>query len=370
MLTIPLKSKMRDRARTVRSDRSLVMLPDAGLDEAKWDNIVKTLHGSFLHSFAWSRYIAGPQRNPAYFVIKSCGEIVAAGWYLMCGKTIGPIRIIKQLYLETLPCYGPDKISGADVFQEVQFMAERKMCASFSFGNSTQEYGLENAKDAIHEKIGFYIDLRQAREELYSNLLEKHRKKIQKAAKSALVVKYFTDEGVFALSRELGGLFEYTFCKHLSAGKERHRQELCSITDIIRALLLTGNAVIFVAFFENVPVSCYIVSTFDRQAHNIYGASNAKGYELNASFLLIWRIIEYLKKRDYLVLHLGEVSKSSENESDPDHGLYRHKSEFGAKTRVLYSGSVVLSPITETILTVVRKWKAAAFARGRLLTGR
>ena len=370
MLTIPLISKLVERARTVRSDRTLVMLTGAGLDEAKWDNIVKTLHGSFLHSFAWSRYIAGPHGNPAYFVIQNSGETVAAGWYIMCGKTIGPIKIIKQLQMETLPCYDPDKISGADVFREVQFMAERKMCASFSFGNSSQEYGIENMQDTINEKISFYVDLQHTVKELYSNLQEKHRKKIQKAAKSALVVKYFTNERDFALSRELGDMFEYTFCKHLSAGKERHRQELCSITDITRELLLAGNAVIFVAFFENVPVSCYIVSTFDRQAYNIYGASNAKGYELNASFLLIWRIIEYFKERDYLVLNLGEVFKSSENESDLNHGLYRHKSGFGAKTRVLYSGSVVLSPITDTILKVVRKWKAAASARGRLLAGR
>lgn len=369
MLTIPLISKLVDRARTVRSDRTLVMLTGAELDEAKWDGIVKTLHGSFLHSFAWSRYIAGLQGNPAYFVIKSSGETVAAGWYIICGKTIGPIKIIKQLHMETLPCYDPDKISGADVFREVQFMAERKMCVSFSFGYSSQEYRIANVQSTINEKISFYVDLQHAVEELYSNLQEKHRKKIQKAAKSALAVKYFKDERSFALSRELGGMFEYTFCKHLSVGKKRHRQELCSITDIIRELLLTGNAVIFVAFFENVPVSCYIVSTFNRQAYNIYGASNAKGYELNASFLLIWRIIEYLKERDYLVLNLGEVSKSSENASDLNHGLYRHKSGFGAQTRVLYNGSMVLSPITDTILTVVRKWKAAASARGRLLGG-
>lgn len=327
--------------------------------ECEWDGIIKALNGNFLHSLAWSRFMAGPNEKTAFFQIQRSGHTVAAGWYVLVEKTVGPIPIVKRLQLESLPCYDPEKISALEVFQEVCALAKREKCLSFDFGNSSEEYEIPDLNGPLQEKFSFDIDLQKPLEEIYANLDTKHQKKIQKADCSALQIKCITGSDAYDMIPELEGLFDYSYRRHRAVGKERIRLESGIVSDVIQDLVLTGNAVIFVALYNAVPVSCYIVSTFNRKASNIYGGSNAMGYELNASFLLIWRIIEYLKENGYRVLNLGAVPASSINETDRDYGLFRHKKGFGAQISVLRNGTVILQPIQHTVLLAVAKWKSA-----------
>jgi hypothetical protein len=331
--------------------------------ESEWEGIVKALNGNFLHSMAWSRYIAGPHHEPSYFLIQRSGRTIAAGWYILFAKTVGLIRNVKHFKMENLPCYDPEQISASDVFREVCSLASREKCLSFDFGNSSGEYRLPGVKDSLQEKISFSLDLQKPLEEIYAHFNVKHRKKIRRAEHSGLRINTVRDSAAYALADELEGLFDYCYRRHCTLGKARGRHRPSIITDIVHDLVLTGNAIIFVASFNNIPVSCYIVSTFNRQASNLFGASNAMGYELNASFLLVWKIIEYLKEHDYLVLNIGAVPASSKEETDRDHGLYRHKKGFGAQTSVLRSGTVILHPIQHTVLSAISKWKTTLKSR-------
>ena len=338
-----------------------------GISETAWNRLVRSLNGNFLHSFAWSRYCAGQAGKARYIVVKPSGEAAAAGWYILSGRTLGSLSLIRHLHMETLPCYDPDKITANDVLQCVYALAVREGCASISFGNSPREFPASALHARIKEKISFSLDLQRSEQELSEQLHVTHRRKIRKAASSGLVVRQIADQEAFSLADALDGLFEYTLCRHLAQGKERSREQLCSMMDVVRELVVTDKAAVFAAFHDNAPVSCYVVSTFDRQAGNLFGASNAQGYALNASYLLIWTIAKYFKDQGYIALHLGEVPCEAADESDHNHGLYRHKTGFGAATRPLCCGTIILRPLSYTVMGEMSKWKNVAMTSGRLL---
>jgi hypothetical protein len=351
----------RSRLYTVES------LSQEKVSEAGWDRLVSGLNGSFIHSFAWSRYMTKESRQrPRYLVIRDGGRAVAADWYVIQGKSLGPAKLLKYFSMETLPCYDPEAISEEDVFRKVYSFAERERCVAFSFGNSAYEPTLFPERSSIKEKITFSIDLRMPVEALTKDLHERHRSRIRKGEKSALEVRCFNADEARSLAGPLQELFAYTFRKHSSIGKESGMMDMDSFLNVMHTSAASGNIMLFAAFFEEEPVSCYISAGFNENAAFLYGASNAKGYELNASYLVIWKMIEHFRNRNYRSLSLGEVPKRAEDPGDLDHGLFRFKYGFSKKTGKVFSGSVVLRPAVFAAVAVIKRLRGAVAGRPAL----
>ena len=338
----------------------LVKLQEPELSASGWDRMVAELSGNFLHGFAWSRFIAKKRATPHYVVIQAAGRPIAAAWYLLSGKKAGPLNLITHMHLETLPCFDPRYISASAVFRELQAHAKRECCITLSFGNSAQDHLPAGIPCRLNEKINFAIDLRPGTATLLANLHEKHRSRVRKAARTGVRVAVYDSGDALSLVDNLNTMFLHSLSRHLSAGKERDPREETPMTDVVTELVAAGHAVLFVAFFENVPVSCYAAATFNNEAHLLYGASSGKGYELNASFAAVWRMVEYFKERGHRAMSLGSVVRTAENSTDPDHGLYRFKAGFGGEATVLCSGTLVLRPGLAAVLAGFGRMKAAA----------
>jgi hypothetical protein len=155
-------------------------------------------------------------------------------------------------------------------------------------------------------------------------------------------------------------MYQYTYEKHVSTGKDRGQPKENCIREAVACLVTPGHAVLFAALLGNEPVSFNIVSIFNGKAQGIFQASSEKGYALSASYLLNRKKIEYFKERGYRSFSIGEVPREAENAADPDHGLYQYKSGYAGNTKILYSGSLVLRPAAHAAFGMIKRGKSAA----------
>lgn len=324
-----------------------------------WDQVVCSLGGNFMHSFAWSGYISTSLGKPLFFTVNRAGGTVAAGWYTLSGKRVGTRIIMKQVQMETLPCFDPEKVKPREVFHAVQKLAAREKCVAFSFGNSEPEYAGLLADCHVAEKISFSIDLTDPIETICARFHAQHRKRIRRAVRSGLRVEAFTGDAP-AWVDSLDAMYQYTHDKHVSTGKNRNQPKEHCIRDAVSCLVTPGHAVLFAALLGNEPVSFNIVSVFNGKAQGIFQASSEKGYALSASYLLNRQKIEYFKERGYRSFSIGEVPRGAENSADPDHGLYLYKSGYAGKTKIMCSGSLVLRRAAHAAFSMIKRGKSAA----------
>lgn len=323
-----------------------------------WNDLVKRLNGHFAHTYEWSQCISRNNRTACrYLLIRKHGVPAAAGWYTTTAKKIGPFIVNKHLGMEVLPCYDTAAISAQETFEEILSAARREGNIGFSFGNSPRDFLPLVARCSIDGKINFTLDLDQPLDALHANLKGGFRRKLRKAAAHDIRIKCLKKEDDLAMSGMLHTMFEHTISRHISLGKERHEQEVGFTLDTIRDLVKSGNAVMFIASREEAPLSCILVSTFNGQASYLFGASSPQGYQLNASYKIMWTIVEYLKTSGFRTFSLGEVPARAQEKKDRDHGLYRFKNEFGGLRTELISGTVIIRPVIYGFMSAIKRIK-------------
>ena len=322
------------------------------------NDLIKRLNGHFVHTYEWSQCMSRNNRTACkYLLIRKHGKPAAAGWYTTTGKKIGPFIVNKHMEMEALPCYDRAAISAQETFDEILSAARRERSLGISFGNSSQDFIPSGARCSIDGKINFTLDLDQPLDALQANLKGSFRRKLRKAATHDIRIKYLKNEDDLTMSGVLHTMFEHTIFRHISLGKERYEQEVSFMLDTIRDLVRSGKVVMFIAFREDAPLSCILVSTFNGQAVYLFGASSPQGYQLNASYKIMWTIVEYLKANGFRTFSLGEVPARAQEEKDRDHGLYRFKSEFGGLHTELISGTVIIRPIIYGFMSVIKRIK-------------
>jgi hypothetical protein len=339
-------------------DNCVEIYDDRSMDASIWNDLIKRLNGHFVHTYEWSQCMSRINRTACrYLLIRKHGVPAAAGWYTTAGKKIGPFIINKHLGMEALPCYDRATISPQETFDEILSTARKERSIGIFFGNSPQEFLPVDGRCSIDKKINFTLDLDQPLNALHANLKGSFRRKLRKTAAHDIRITCFNKDDDLTMSGMLHTLFEHTISRHISLGKERHEQEVSFMLDCILDLVRSGNAVLFIASRENAPLSCILVSTFNGHAVYLFGASSPQGYQLNASYKIMWTIVEYLKANGFRTFSLGEVPAKAQDEKDLDHGLYRFKSEFGGQRTELISGTVIIRPVTYEIMSVIKRLK-------------
>ena len=339
-------------------DNCVEIFDDRSMNASIWNDLIERLNGHFVHTYEWSQCISRNNRRACrYLLIRKHGKPAAAGWYTTTGKKIGPFIINKHLGMEALPCYDRAAISAQETFDEILSAARRERSIGISFGNSPREFLPFGDRCSINEKINFTLDLDQPLDALHANLKGSFRRKLRKAAAHDIRIKYVKKEDDLTMSGMLYTMFEHTISRHISLGKERHEQEVSFTLDTIRDLVRSGNAVMFIASSEDAPLSCILVSTFNGQASYLFGASSPQGYQLNASYKVMWTIVEYLKTNGFRMFSLGEVPARAKEKKDHDHGLYRFKDEFGGLRTELISGTVIIRPVMYGCMSGIKRIK-------------
>jgi hypothetical protein len=94
-----------------------------------------------------------------------------------------------------------------------------------------------------------------------------------------------------------------------------------------------------------------------RRGYYLMGGSTPAGYAANAAVWLQWRIMCYLAEEGFSTYNLGGTPVSAAASGDPQHGLYRFKSGFGAVIAPCRSVRWVLRPAHLGVHRVAR-WVA------------
>lgn len=291
-----------------------------------------------------------------YVVLAKEREAAAAGWYAVSAKKIGPFSLYRRIDMEALPCYAAGRIEPEEIVHEVLALAARERAVELAFGNSTPDYLPALGQHAVvQEKITFVLDLGLDRDTLLAGMKDNVRRKIRKAGAGGIRVECVSAGAGDGLLDALPRLFEHTIARHIGLGKQRKREESPFVRDTVRQLVAAGKAMVLLAFARDEPLSCAVLSTYNRRSDYLFGASSRRGYELNASSLILWTAVERLQRLGYRSFGLGEVPARACNPGDTDHGLYRFKKDFGGTASTAVSGSIVLSPLRHRALSALKR---------------
>ena len=98
-----------------------------------------------------------------------------------------------------------------------------------------------------------------------------------------------------------------------------------------------------------------MITIYNGQCYYLHGGSSSKGFELGASYLLFWEIIQDLKYNHFNLFNLGGVPKEAENGESLSHGLFRFKRGFGTRIIACMGGTKVLNPLKNKIYKVIKR---------------
>lgn len=142
------------------------------------------------------------------------------------------------------------------------------------------------------------LDLSPSLEELRKNLLQKWRNCLNKAERNELVVVEGASDELFRVFQELAANMRER--KHLgvSVDYEEYRRIQQDLPDAAKMQIM-------VCHHAGEPVAAAICSALGNTAIYLLGATGQKGLGLNGSYLLQWRMIQWMKSRGIRYYDLG-----------------------------------------------------------------
>jgi hypothetical protein len=163
------------------------------------------------------------------------------------------------------------------------------------------------------------LNLTPSIEDLRKNLDQKWRNQLNRAEKINFTIKEGSDDYLYRIFLSLQQ--EMYERKNYQAGVDYEQYRL-----INNDLPLLQKMNIMVCEYENKPVAVSICSTIGDTGIYLLGATGNKGMGLNASNLLQWRMIKWLKENRCLYYDLGGIDP----ETNP--GVYRFKCGIAGKS--------------------------------------
>ncbi|MCG7851176.1 MAG: peptidoglycan bridge formation glycyltransferase FemA/FemB family protein [Methanosarcinaceae archaeon] len=146
-----------------------------------------------------------------------------------------------------------------------------------------------------------YISLREPLETIKGNISRNWRKKLHKAEKNNLNVVYGTSNDLFdivdQLCQELHS--RKTWLTTIPVGEYRNMQ---------RILPDNQKLAIFVCQSEKKPIAILVGSALGDIGMELIAATGNAGLELRGSYLLRWKMIEYLKENDCNFYNLNGIN--------------------------------------------------------------
>jgi hypothetical protein len=163
------------------------------------------------------------------------------------------------------------------------------------------------------------LDLTPSLEDLRKNLVPRWRTSLNKAEKNGLSLVEGTDAGLFGTFMRLARECEEKKNFHSEMDYEVLRVAQMGLPDPMKMRFMF-------CLHQGEPVCVSAFSAIGETGIYILGATGEKGYGLNASYLLQWRMIERLKETGVRYYDLGGI--------DPDNnpGVYRFKAGVVGKS--------------------------------------
>ncbi len=181
---------------------------------------------------------------------------------------------------------------------------------------------LRPAKHSLFPEWTQRLDLKSSEEKLLNNMKAKTRYNIRLAEKKGVYVKEMTNDEGFDMFAKL--YFETT------ARQKYHGHTRAYHETIFKTLRKTMSH-IFIAFYENTPLSAYHLFTFNNILYYPYGGSSLLHKNLMASNLLMWETIKFGKKEGCTMYDMWGSLSPQYDPSTTWGGFTRFKEGFGTE---------------------------------------
>ena len=225
------------------------------------------------------------------------------------------------------------------------------------FGENAQKIltsmGFVGAFEQIQPKWRQVVNLRETRGVILSKMKQKGRYNVKLAEKKGVTVVKRTLDGKNA---DQGNYLRNFFAQYNNTVQREKigGRSFDYFEKMAAAFTGTDYLAIYLAYFENKPLSSALISFYDGVASYLYGGSSNENREVMAPYLLHWHIMLDAKERGCSVYDL--IGRSRPGAEDSWAGLTRFKEQFGGEAvEILGSFDFVNKPLWYKIFMAAEK---------------
>lgn len=217
-----------------------------------------------------------------------------------------------------------------------------------------ESMGFVPAFEQIQPKWRQVIDLRPTRGAILAGMKQKGRYNVKLAEKKGVEIKALVLDGKSSdqqrLLRSVFALYSETVKREGIGGRSFDYFE-----KMVEAFGSTDYLSVYVAYYDNKPLSGALISFYDGVASYLYGGSSNENREVMAPYLMHWQIMMDAKERGCQSYDLiGRARPGDETSSWA--GLTRFKEQFGGEAvEILGSFDFVAKPLLYKIFKTVEK---------------
>lgn len=220
---------------------------------------------------------------------------------------------------------------------------------------STHEVDMSFQGLEISPKVAFYpysyiIDLTKTEEELLASMHSKTRYNIKIANRHGVVVEEKTDDSGFETYLKL--LFDTTKRQGFYLHSQSYHRNLWKI------LKPTKMVHIFIASYQDQPLSAFMIYTHHDKLYYPYGASSDQNRQVMAPNLLMWEVIKFGRSLKLKSFDMWGSLGPNAHETEQGYGFHRFKQGYGGQL-VQFVGTydLVINPNLYKIYNLVDKYR-------------
>jgi peptidoglycan pentaglycine glycine transferase (the first glycine) len=312
---------------------------------AVWDRFIEAHpDGHILQTSGWGLLKGGFGWQPRRVAVWAAGQIVAGaqilfrrlpgGWRLAYVPK-GPVvdRARPDLVQPLLDALHP--ICRAERAFALKIEPDLPDAASLS--QELAGYGFHASGHSIQPRRTLLVDLAGSEDEILMRMKGKTRYNIRLAGRKGVEVRSSGPEDVATFNRLIGVTGERQEFGVHSAAYYRRAYE---------SLVPTGQAQLFVAVYEGLPLAAVFACAAGIKSWYMYGASSNQHRELMAPYAVQWAAMQWARERGCVTYDLWGIPDEDEEtleaqfteRSDGLWGVYRHKRGYGGQV-VRYAGA-------------------------------
>ena len=189
--------------------------------------------------------------------------------------------------------------------------------------NDSTDSSFIRSPKPLFTKYNFIVDLTKSEEELLKNMHPKTRYNIRVAQKHGVKVKSRTDDEAFKIYLKL--YFETTKRQGYHGHNKNYHQKAWE------TLKEAGMAHILIAYFENEPLTAWMILNSKDTLYYPYGGSSKTHPEVMTNNLVAWEAIRLGKKLRLKKIDMWGALGPDANQKDPWYGFHKFKQGYGGK---------------------------------------
>ncbi|MDO8638055.1 MAG: peptidoglycan bridge formation glycyltransferase FemA/FemB family protein [Candidatus Daviesbacteria bacterium] len=173
----------------------------------------------------------------------------------------------------------------------------------------------------LFTKFNYVLDLTKSEDEIMKNMHQKTRYNIKIAQKHGVKVEERQDDEAFKIYLKL--YFETTKRQGYHGHNENYHQKAWEV------LKKAGLARILVAFYQDEPLTTWMLFNFKDTLYYPYGGSSKTHPEVMTNNLVAWEAIKLGKRKGLKKFDMWGALGTDANPSDPWYGFHKFKQGYG-----------------------------------------